>query len=187
MQHAQAIETARAVLDSSHSHADAVALALYVLSLKDIEGAFSPSASSCGGGFDPAAPASAPVSMKSDAASPARNLGAPSGACTKCGQVPRVPYEDCIAGAEVPGGGTVPHFIPKELPTERDVNRDVTNAATIPTICPTAGMSWQDEKIAVWLEGHAKGYDHGGFIDIAQVLRKKAMKVRRREYLEEKT
>jgi hypothetical protein len=61
----------------------------------------------------------------------------------------------------------------------------VTNAATIPTIYPTAGMSWQDERIAAWLESHAAGYEHGGFFDTAQTLRKKAMQIRRREYLDE--
>lgn len=158
MDRTRAIETARAVLDNPTSHADAVALALHVLGSdvkQDIEGAFSPSASSSGGGFDPAAPALAPVSTKSDAASPARNLGGPSG-----------------------------HHFSEEWPTQPDV-RAPSNAATIPTVYPTAGMSWQDEKIATWLESHAHGYEHGGFLDTAKCLRKKADQVRRREYLED--
>lgn len=155
MDRIQAIETARAVLDSSYSHADSVALALYVLGLQDIEGAFSPSASSSEGGENPVAPANAPVFTKSVAASSARHLGGPSGQFA--------------------------------FPKEAETLTDVTNAATVPTVYPTAGMSWQDEKIAVWLEGHAKGYEHGGFIDVAKALRKKAGKIRRREYLEDKT
>ncbi len=155
MERTRAIETARAVLDNSHSHADAVALALHVLALdvaKDIEDAFSPSASSSGGGASPAAPAIAPVSTKSGAASPARNLGGPSG-----------------------------HFS-KEADTAKNMN-----AASTPTVYPSTGMGTEehDEKIALWLESHAKGYEHGGFHDTAHTLRKKAMQVRRREYLED--
>jgi hypothetical protein len=152
----RAIETARAVLDSSYSRADAVSLALYVLG-KDIEGVFSPSAPSCGGGESPATPDSAPVSTESLAVSPARNLGSLSG-----------------------------NTFPKEADTQQDIGRTETNAATIPTVYPTTGMSWQDEKIATWMESHAMGYEHGGFHDIAQALRKKAMQIRRREYLEDK-
>lgn len=157
MNRTRAIETARAILDGSHSSADAVALALHVLGedeKQDIEDAFSPSASSSGGGFDPAAPALAPVSTKSDAASSARNLGGPSGQ------------------------------FKKESPTLPD-NKMPSNAATIPTVYPTSGMSWQDDKIATWLESHARGYDHGGFLDTAKCLRKKADQIRRREYLDE--
>lgn len=84
MKRERAIETARSVLaDSAFSRADAMALALHVLEFyqaQDFEDAFSPSASPIGGGENPAAPALAPVSKKSSAASPARNLGAPSGA-----------------------------------------------------------------------------------------------------------
>lgn len=160
MNREEAIETARAVLaDGANSRADAVALALHVLEVaQDIDGAFSPSASSSGGGASPAAPAHAPVSTKSVAASPARNLGGPSG-----------------------------QFDPKEADTQTDIGKTDTNAATIPTVYPTAGMGWQDEQIAVWLEEHAAGYEHGGQHDIAKSHRKRAMQIRRREYLETKT
>jgi len=184
---AKAIESARAVLaGGTDTRADAVALALYVLEVnQSIEGAFSPSAPSVGGGVSPAAPALAPVSKKSDAASSARNLGGPSGPCTRCGIVPKGPQEDCILGAEVPGAGTEPHsFDPKEADTLTEVGRTDTNAATVPTVYPTSGLAWQDEQIAVWLEGHAAGYEHGGLHDIAKAHRKRAMQIRRREYLE---
>ncbi len=153
MDRRQAIETARAVLDGTNSRADTVALALYVLSLEN-EGAFSPSASSSGGGANPAAPVSAPVSTQSLAASPARHLGSPSG------------------------------FPPKEVDTKPDLRP--SSSATVPTIAPMAGMAWQEEKIALWLESHARGYEHGGYHDSAQTLRKKAMQIRRREYLEDR-
>lgn len=162
MEREKAIETARAILtDSTVSRADAMALALHVLETyqqRDFEDAFSPSASPIGGGENPAAPAIAPVSKKSDAASPARNLGAPSGASV---------------------------LFPKEAETLTDVNREATNAATVPTVYPTAGMGWQDEQIARWLEGHAAGYEHGGHHDIAQAHRKRAFQVRRRDYLDD--
>lgn len=161
MDRTRAIETARAILDSSHSHADAVALALHVLNMdekEDIEDAFSPSASSSGGGASPAAPALAPVSTKSSAVSPARNPGGPSGR----------QFE-----------------FSKEADTAKDIGKTETNAATIPTVYPTVGLAWQDEKIATWLEGHAKGYEHGGHFDTAKTLRKKAMQIRRREYLDD--
>ena len=161
MNRAKAIETARAVLSGgTDTRADAVALALYVLEVNQgIEGAFSPSAPSVGGGVSPAAPALAPVSKKSDAASPARNLGGPSGR----GQL---------------------DFDPKEADTLTEVGETDTNAATVPTVYPTSGLAWQDEQIAVWLEGHAAGYEHGGQHDVAKAHRKRAMQVRRREYLE---
>ena len=162
MQRERAVETARAVLtDGAFSRADAVALALHVLEIyqqRDFEDAFSPSASPIGGGENPAAPAIAPVSKKSDAVSPARNLEAPSGASI---------------------------LFPKEADTITDVNQVETNAATIPTVYPTAGMGWQDEQIARWLEGHASGYEHGGHHDIAKAHRKRALQVRRRDYLDE--
>ena len=162
MNRAKAIETARAVLSGgTETRADAVALALYVLEVNQgIEGAFSPSAPSVGGGVSPAAPALAPVSKKSDAASSARNLGGPSG---RRGQF---------------------DFDPKEADTLTEVGKTDTNAATVPTVYPTSGLAWQDEQIAVWLEGHAAGYEHGGQHDVAKAHRKRAMQIRRREYLE---
>lgn len=157
MNRERAIETARAVLstDGTYSHADAVALALYVLEVNQgVEDVFSPSTSSCGGGESPAAPDHAPVSTKRGAGSPARNLGGPSG----------------------------PEFAAEEPDTVTDLAS--SNAPSVPTINPMAGMTWQDEKIATWLEGHADGYHHSGSLEVARVLRKKAAKVRRREYLE---
>ena len=177
MNRAKAIETARAVLSGgTDTRADAVALALYVLEVNQgIEGAFSPSAPSVGGGVSPAAPALAPVSKKSDAASSARNLGGPSGRCKLHPRENPSPF--CATCSAEP-------FDPKEADTFTDVGKTDTNAATIPTVYPTSGLAWQDEQIAVWLEGHAAGYEHGGQHDVAKAHRKRAMQVRRREYLE---
>lgn len=57
------------------------------------------------------------------------------------------------------------------------------SSAEIPTIAPTAGIEWQDNLIANWLESHAAGYEHAKQPDVAYALREKAAAVRRREYL----
>lgn len=36
-------------------------------------------------------------------------MSEPERRCLRCGCVPQVSYEDCIAGAEVSGGGLEPH------------------------------------------------------------------------------
>lgn len=159
VQREKVVQIARDVLEGRFfSRSEALEVARFIIE-KDIEGVFSPSTPSSGGGASPAAPALAPVSTQSDAASSARNLGGPSGLIT---------------------GG----FSPGEPDTRIDGGNGPTNTATIPTIYPTVGMEWQDERIASWLENHATGYEHAGMGEIARVLRKKAAKIRRREYLE---
>jgi len=70
------------------------------------------------------------------------------------------------------------------FPREADTLTDLTNAASVPTVYPTAGMGWQDDKIATWLESHAAAYEHGNFHEVARALRKKAHQIRLRAYLE---
>lgn len=163
MKRDKAIEIARAVLsDGPTSRADVMALALFVLLEANqthppdqgFEGAFSPSAPWIGGGASPAAPETSPVSKEHVAASSARHLGSPSG------------------------------VFPKEADTQTDLGKAETNTATLPTMVPTSAMAWQDEQIALWLEEHATGYEHGGHYDIARTHRKRARQIRRREYLE---
>jgi hypothetical protein len=57
-----------------------------------------------------------------------------------------------------------------------------TSTATLPSVYPMPAPV-NEEKIALWLEGHADGYEHGGYADVASALRRRAAGIRQGEYL----
>ncbi len=57
-----------------------------------------------------------------------------------------------------------------------------TSTATLPSVYPMPAPV-NEEKIALWLEGHANGYEHGGYADVASALRRRAAGIRQGEYL----